>query len=257
MVTIRPLGVVAAAAILATSGACGSSTTVGRDSTAGSTLLVFAAASLTDAMGEVEVAFESDHPHLDVELNLAGSASLRAQILAGAPADVVASAHASVMDDLVAAGVVAGDPTTFATNRMTIATAEGNPAGITGLADFARSEPYLGLCAADVPCGDLADEILDRAGITPDVDTREPDVRALLIKIETGELDGGLVYATDVVASDRVDEVALPVAASGETGYPVAVLTGSTSPAEARSFVEFLTSARGRSILADAGFGTP
>ena len=125
------------------------------------------------------------------------------------------------------------------------------------MADFARPEPYLGLCAAGVPCGDLADDILHRAGLTPDVDTREPDVRALLVKIEAGELDGGLVYATDVASSDRVEGIELPVGAGGESVYPVAVLADAPAPALARSFVEFLTSDPGRSILGDAGFGTP
>jgi molybdate transport system substrate-binding protein len=234
--------------------ACGT----GPDETGGrATVLVFAAASLTDAMAGIEEAFEAEHPDLDIELNLAGSAALRAQILAGAPADVIATANQAVMDDLVAAGAVGGSPTIFATNRLTIAVAEGNPADVTGLEDFARPEPFLGLCAAGVPCGDLADAALERAGVVPDVDTREPDVRALLAKIETGELDAGLVYASDAATSDRVEEIALPVDLAAESTYPVAVLAGAPCPLGARAFVEFLVSDRGREIVTRAGFGPP
>lgn len=249
---MRALTCLIGALVLATGTGCGSG-----DGGDDGTLLVFAAASLTDAMVEIEQAFEAEHPGLDVELNLAGSASLRAQVLAGAPADVIATANVAVMDDLVAAGAVSGDPVSFATNRLTIAVAEGNPAGIAGLADFARPEPYIGLCAAGVPCGDLADDVLAGAGVEPDVDTREPDVRALLTKIEVGELDAGLVYATDVDTSDRVEELELTAGTGGESVYPVAVVADTSAPARARSLVEFLTSDRGRSILGDAGFGTP
>ena len=72
---------------------------------------------------------------------------------------------------------------------------------MTGLADFAREDLLIGLCAEDVPCGDFGREALANADVAPAIDTNEPDVRALLTKIEVGELDAGIVYVTDVLST--------------------------------------------------------
>lgn len=217
-------------------------------------VLVSAAASLTDVFGAIEVAFEDANPGIDVVLNVASSSTLREQILQGAPVDVYAPADPGHMEAIVAARMSDGDPVVFAHNRMQIATPPGNSAGVSGLDDFARDELLIGLCAAGVPCGDLARQVLDAAGITASVDTDEPNVRALLAKIAAGELDAGIVYATDVVAGG-VDGVDIPSAVNVTSDYPVTVVGGGSDAAEA--FVEFLLSARGRSILAEYGFALP
>ncbi len=220
------------------------------------TLRVFAAASLTDSFADLAEAFEAENPGVRVELNLAGSSSLREQILEGAPADVFASANEQVMDDLVAAAAVSGDPAPFASNRLALAVPAGNPADVDGLADLADAELLVGLCASQVPCGQLASEALGMAGVTAAPDTTEPDVRALLAKVEAGELDVGLIYASDVVASTGgVEVIAAPALDGHSTRYPVAVLSGSTSPALADAFMIFVLSPEGRAILDRHGFG--
>ena len=117
------------------------------------TVLVFAAASLTDAFAEIEVAFEAAHPGVDVMVNTAGSSALREQILEGAPADVFASANRPNIDQLMAAGEVAGEVEVLATNSLQIVVPAGNPGGVTGVQDLARPELLIGLCAEGVPCG--------------------------------------------------------------------------------------------------------
>jgi molybdate transport system substrate-binding protein len=220
-------------------------------------VLVFAAASLTDAFEEIAKAFEAASPEYDVQPNFAGSSSLREQILEGAPADVFASANASNMDQVVGAGE-ASSPVTLATNLLQIAVPAGNPGGVTGLADFARSELLIGLCAEGVPCGDFARQALANAGIAAAVDTNEPDVRALLVKIEAGELDAGIVYVTDVLASgDRVEGVVIPADANVVASYPIAALTNAPNPDGADAFVTFAISDEARAILARYGFSTP
>ncbi len=164
-------------------------------------LLVSAAASLTDAFAEMESAFEDANPDVDVLLNLGSSSALREQILEGAPADVFASANTSNMDQVAEAGELAGDAEIFVTNSLQIAVPTGNPAEVTGLEDFAREELLIGLCAEDVPCGDFGRQALENAGVIPSIDTNEPDVRALLTKIEAGELDAGITYVTDVLSA--------------------------------------------------------
>ncbi len=220
------------------------------------TLNVSAAASLSDVFAEIATAYEAEHPELDVVLNLGGSAGLREQILEGAPADVFASANTTVMDDLVAEGEVDGAPLVFARNTLEIAVPAGNPAGVTGLADFADRDLLIGLCAVGVPCGDSAREALARAGVTPSVDTNEPDVRSLLGKVASGELDAGITYVTDVLAAgDDVDGVDIPPDWNVTSEYPIAVLVDASEAA--RGLVDFVLSAQGREILTRHGFVVP
>ncbi len=222
------------------------------------TVLVSAAASLTDAFAEAASAFEDANPGFDVVLNLAGSATLREQILEGAPADVFASANTSNMDQVVAGGEVAGETRVFATNLLQIAVPAGNPSGVTGLHDFGNEDLLIGLCAEEVPCGDFAREALATAGVIPAVDTNEPDVRSLLTKIEVGELDAGITYATDVAsARGAVDGVPIPEHHNVVAEYVIAVLANAPNPDAAGDFVDFLLSDEGQAILAGYGFASP
>jgi len=216
---------------------------------------VFAAASLTDAFTELASAFEATHAGTDVVVSFGSSSSLREQVLAGAPADVFASADASHVDALVDAGA-AVDPRVFATNELQIAVPAGNPAGITGLADFADEGRFIGLCAPGVPCGDLARRALASAGVTPAPDTEAPDVRALLTQIESGDLDAGIVYRTDVLAAgDAVEGLDLPAEHRVVARYPIARLADASDVSGADAFVAFVLSEEGQTVLARYGFG--
>lgn len=221
-------------------------------------LLVSAAASLTDAFGAVEQTFEKANPDVDVVLNLAGSSALREQILGGAPVDVFASANMENMEQVLAAGQVAGEPRVFARNRLQIAVPPTNPAGISGLADFADETLFLGLCATGVPCGDLARTTLAAADVEAVIDTNEPDVRSLLTKIEAGELDAGITYVTDIASSEgSVEGIDIPDDVDVDADYPIAVLSSATSPSIAEDFVGFVLSAEGQQILSEFGFSSP
>lgn len=221
------------------------------------TVTVFAAASLTDAFDEIGAAFEDAHPGVTVEVSYAGSSSLRQQILDGAPADVFASADTSTMDQVVDAGAADG-PETFATNRLQIAVPAGNEAGVDGLADLADDDLLIGLCAEEVPCGEFGRQALANAGVAPAVDTNEPDVRALLTKLEAGELDAGIVYVTDVAsAGDEVEGIDIPDDVNVTATYPIATLADAPNPEAAEAFVDFVLSDAGQDILAAHGFGRP
>ncbi len=221
-------------------------------------LLVSAAASLTDAFSEIESSFEEAHPEVDVILNLGASSALREQILEGAPADVFAAANISNMEQVAGAGEVTGQAEIFATNLLQIAVPAGNEAGVTGLDDFANDDLLIGLCAEDVPCGEFGREALASAGVTPVIDTNEPDVRALLTKIEVGELDAGITYVTDVMsAGGAVEGVDIPVEDNVVAEYPIAALAGAPNPAAASAFVEFVLSDQGQAILTAYGFSSP
>jgi len=221
-------------------------------------VLVSAAASLSDAFGDLESAFETANPGFDVVVNLGSSSSLREQILEGAPVDVFASANTSNMDQVWAGGETAGEPATFALNLLQIAVPAGNPAGITGLRDFANEELLIGLCAEEVPCGDFGRQALANAGVTAAIDTNEPDVRALLTKIEAGELDAGITYVTDVLsAGGAVAGVVIPDDVNVVAAYPIVTLTSAPNPDGAAAFVAFVLSEPGQAILASYGFTSP
>lgn len=221
------------------------------------TITVLAAASLADVFAELAHVLAERHPGVAVRFSFGASSSLREQVLAGAPADVLAAADPADVAAVVEAGEAA-TPVTFASNELQVAVPAGNPAAVSGLADFADEGLVLGVCAAEVPCGRLAREAFSRAGVSPRPDTEEPDARALLGKIRSRELDAGLVYRTDVLAAgDEVDGIDLPPGASVRTTYPAAVLDRSGERDVAEAFVALLVSEEGRGVLTAAGFGPP
>ena len=116
-------------------------------------LTVYAAASLTGAFDELATMFEERHPSVDVRpVVYDGSSTLATQIVEGAPADVFASADERTMARVVEEGLAA-DPLIFATNSLVIVVPAGNPAGVSGLQDFADPAATIVLCAVEVPCG--------------------------------------------------------------------------------------------------------
>jgi molybdate transport system substrate-binding protein len=221
------------------------------------TVTVFAAASLTDTFQAIATAFEAQHPGVTVTLNFGGSSGLATQIVEGAPADVFAAASPATMTTVTDAGL-ATDPHDFATNTLEIAVPVDNPGGVTGLADFANSDLAIALCAVEVPCGAAAARALDAAGIVASVDTYEQDVKAVLTKVEVGEVDAGLVYRTDVLAAGaKVTGIEFPEAAGAIAKYPIAALTASANPDAAAAFVAFVLSDAGQNFMKRAGFGAP
>ncbi|WP_420638675.1 molybdate ABC transporter substrate-binding protein [Candidatus Poriferisocius sp.] len=215
---------------------------------------VYAAASLSEAFEELAQQFEATHPEVDVRLSFAGSARLAAQITAGARADVFASADTVTMDRVVHAGRTADHPLVFARNRLALAVPAHNPADVSGLADLTDDSLVVAVCAPEVPCGALAEAVLDDAGLAVDADTEETSVRAVLTKVALGEADAGLVYATDIAAGgNRVAEVSL--GPSGfRTDYPIAPVSDQSRAAD---FVDFVTGPAGADILRRHGFETP
>ncbi len=219
------------------------------------TLTVLAAASLTDVFPALGDRLMADNPSLEVRFSFAGSSALATQIVQGAPADVFASANESQMRVVTDAGLEAAATAVFAENVLEIAVPPGNPGGVTGLADFADPDLALAICAPDVPCGAVARQVFEAAGVTPVPDTEEEDVRAALTKVELGEVDAALVYATDVrSAGSAVEGIEFPQAEEAVNEYPICVLADAPNPDAARAFVDLVLSDEGRAALEDAGF---
>ena len=225
------------------------------------TVTVFAASSLTDAFTEIGEGFEAANPGTTVELSFGASSDLVDSITSGealGTADVFASADESNMDKLVEAGDEGAEPQVFARNQAEIAVPAGNPAGITGIEDFAEADLFLGVCAPEVPCGAYARAVFDNAGVTPSIDSEEAKVTDVVAKVASGELDGGIVYVTDVTADDDdVDGVEIPEEFNVDATYPIATVAEAPSADGATAFVDYVLSDAGQAVLADHGFLPP
>ena len=247
------------AAVLLLSSACGagaSGSDGGRGST--TTLRVFAATSVRAVFSDLESSFEAAHQDVDVELTFGGSSGLAAQIEQGAPADVLATADEQTMS-LVVDETGSSRPTVFARNRLAIIVEPGNPEGIVSLRDLGRPGLVVVLCAPAVPCGRLAAAALDAARVAVVPRSLEENVGGVRSKVELGEADAGIVYATDALdAGDAVTKVDAPQFddAALEAVYPIAVLDGAPREA-AEAWVDHVLSPAGRSALSRAGFLAP
>ncbi|WP_063059834.1 molybdate ABC transporter substrate-binding protein [Nocardia sienata] len=222
------------------------------------TVTVFAAASLTETFTTLGEQFEQAHPGVAVVFGFGGSSALAEQIAQGAPADVFASAAPRNMEQVIESGDITAAPVTFVGNRLEIAVPAGNPGSISGLADFGRPGPRIALCAEQVPCGAAADKVFAAAGVTPQPDTREPDVKAVLTKVTLGEVDAALVYRTDIrAAGDEVTGIEFPESEKAINDYPIAPVAQAPNPVAAAAFVDFVLSPQARTVFTTAGFDTP
>jgi molybdate transport system substrate-binding protein len=248
--------VLLAAAVTAVTGGCTTESrlTAGGAPPSSTTVTVLAAASLTEPLTTLARQYERTHG-VKVALSFGSSTTLAQQVAEGAPADVVAFAGTSALDLLPGDATGQGGRATIARNTMEIATPPDNPGGVRSLADLAKPELDVVLCASTVPCGKAADTVLSRARLTPHVVSREVDVKATLAKVRLGEADAAVVYHSDVVsAGDGVKGVVIPPAENTTLDYPLVWLN--TKPDTTR-FAELVRGATGRDALTRAGFLAP
>jgi len=234
---------------------CGGGEPSGGSAASPGELRVFAAASLTAAFGKLGERFTAANGGTKVTFNFAGSQALATQIRQGAPADVFASADTTNMDkvkDLV------GTPQSFASNLLQIVVEKGNPKGVKGLDDLARSDLKVVLAAEEVPAGKYAKQVLDQAGVRVQPVSQEDNVKAVVTKVALGEADAGIVYVTDVTAGgDKLEGVDIPTEQNVVATYPMATVKASRNQDQAQAFVDLVRSAEGQGVLESFGFLPP
>lgn len=227
----------------------------GSAQTKAANLTVLAASSLTDVFKTAGAAYEKAHPGTKVTFSFAGSQELAAQVEQGAPADALVTADTKTMDGLKAE---TNDASVIAKNRLVIATGKGNPFKVDELKDLADSKIKVVLAAPEVPVGRYSKQILEAQKIEVKPVSQEPNVRAVLSKVELGEADAGLVYKTDSARSgDKVVAVEIPDAQNAVASYPAASLKQSKNAEAAAAFVAWLSTPEAQKILQDAGFQKP
>lgn len=231
-------------------------------------VLVFAAASLTDALTALEPAFEAATGH-DLVLSFAGSAALARQIRFGAPADLYISAQADWMDLLQAEGrIVEGTRQDLLSNSLVLiapgpAPADAAPPVLsadTPLATWLGNGRLALALTEAVPAGIYARAALEHLGqweaLAPRV-VEADNVRAALALVALGEAALGITYATDARAEPRVHVVAtIPPESHPPIRYPIARVAGADRPA-ARAALDFLTGLEARAVYAAQGFTEP
>jgi molybdate transport system substrate-binding protein len=234
--------------------ACSSSASGGGRKGSG-TITVDAASSLTEAFTTLKARFEKAHDGATVKITYGASSALATQIQQGAPVDVFASASEKNMQQL---GSQAVHPTDFVKNTLQIAVPPSNPAHVAGVADLAKPGVKVAVCDPAVPCGAVAKQVFTNAKITVRPAASLADVKSTLAAVESGEVDAGLVYVTDVrSAGSQVKGIAIPAAVNASTTYPIARIKSAKNPELARAWVDYVLSAAGRKVLQADGFTLP
>jgi len=230
------------------------------------TLNVFAAASLTGSFTAIAAKYQQAHPDVVIKLNFAGSQILEQQIANGAAADVFASADLANMTKASDAGLV-GVSQVFVKNRLTVIIPASNPGHINTLYDLANKGVKIDIEAPTVPAGKYSLQVLAKMALSPQYGpayvkavkanfvSLETDVKAVVTKVQLGEVDAGYVYVTDAaVAKDKVTMIPIPDIYNVIAQYPIAVTKGSTHAGDAQAFMQYILSKDGQDVLQQYGF---
>lgn len=223
-------------------------------------LTVSAAVSLTESLQAVQTLYRQRVPGVSITLNLGASGFLEQQIAQGAPVDIFISASPQEMDALEAQRLLVSNTRKALLNNMLVLIV---PKGFNDVSRFAdlRNAGIGRVAIADpqsVPAGAYARQVLEYFKLYRLIQPKlifGGDVRQVLAYVETGNVDAGLVYATDAKLSDRVKVVAVaPEASHAPIVYPVAVVKGCRHVTAAEQFVRFLNGPEAKQVFEREGF---
>jgi molybdate transport system substrate-binding protein len=231
-------------------------------------LTIFTAASLSEAFKEMGANIEQANPGTKVIFNFAGSPTLRTQLAQGARADVFASADEPNMQGAQKEGTIASEPRLFVRNQLVAIVPAANPAQVMRLQDLAKPGVKLVLTNKEVPIGHYSRQALAKmnqdAAFGSEFTTRvlanlvseETNVKQVVAKVQLGEADAGIVYASDVtpVVRGAVQVLTIPEPFNVIARYPIAVVRDAPNAAGARVFIDYVLSPAGQAILTKHGF---
>jgi len=223
-------------------------------------VLVFAAASMKNALDEVMAGFKAATGQ-EVQASYAASSALAKQIEQGAPADLFLSADLDWMDYLQQRGLIRETSrVSLLGNRLVLVAAKDakiEPIALEAGTDLGQGGRLAVGETASVPAGKYAKAALEHLGAWQAVEGRlaqTENVRAALLLVARGETPLGIVYATDAAADPSVRVIGtFPAASHPPIVYPVALTKDTTKPAAAR-FLEHLRSSTARTVLEKHGF---
>lgn len=230
---------------------------------AGEKVLLYAAASTSNAVTEIIQQFNHISPDIKVKVSFASSSTLAKQIEAGAPAQIYISANPKWMDYLQERKLIINHSRkNLLSNRIVLISPRGQPLTVEMNKTYNFAEQLPGkLCLGDpahVPVGMYAKQALLSMGWWDGLKRRivgTKDVRAAVVFVELGECAAGIVYATDANASEKIELITeFPAVSHSPIVYPVAAL--STNKA-ATTFLKYLSSPQAVTIFKEYGFQLP
>lgn len=229
-------------------------------------ITVLAAASLTEAFTELGNDLEKEK-NIKSSFNFAGSQQLVTLIEQGAPADVFASADTKNMDKVVSDNKVE-DSTIFTKNQLVIGKYKNSKIQVSSLKDLAKDGVKIVVGDKSVPCGAyfykaiskaVSDKVIDENTynkILKNIKSSELNVKDIVSKVSMGEADVGIVYKTDINTKnqDKIQVIADDEFSKLKVEYPIAVISSSKHKKAAKSFINYLTSSKGKKLLEKYGF---
>lgn len=224
-------------------------------------LTVSAAASLTNAFGELAALYEAAHPDTSVYLNFAASGVLLQQIAKGAPVDVFASADQATMDRAQQQNLINADQrSNFVSNSLVVIVPAQSAIVPRSLDEVVSLERVAIGRPASVAVGRYTKSALEHARLWDQVAAKmigAQNVRQVLDYVARGEVDAGFVYATDAAIMPEKVKVAFTMPTVDPILYPIAPVAGAPNSDAASSFIEFVRADEAQAVLASYGFGKP
>lgn len=224
-------------------------------------LYVSAAASMTDAMKEIGGEYEKKNPSVKLVFNFASSGALQQGIEQGAPADIFVSAAQKQMNTLEKKGLLAdGTRKDLLVNKVVLIVPKDSKLQLTKFEDVLKGEvKKIGLGEPKgVPVGQYSEEIFNKLGILDQVKTKGvygSNVRQVLSWVETGEVDAGVVYATDAAVSKGNKVICnAPEGSHKPVIYPMAIIKSTKQLDAAKAFSAYLAGADGKKVFEKYGF---
>lgn len=224
------------------------------------TLNISAAASLKDSMDEIKQLYAAEKSNVKLTLNYGSSGTLQKQIEQGADVDVFISAAPKQMDALESKDLIVKDARNDLLLNDVVLVVPNDASKVTSFNDLttdkakqiAIGEPK------SVPAGQYAEEVFTKLGILDKIKTKAvyaKDVKEVLAWVETGNVDAGIVYATDAKVSNKVKIAATaPSDSHKAVVYPAAVIKSSKNGDSSKDFMKFLTSDKAKTVFEKYGF---
>ncbi|WP_245850913.1 molybdate ABC transporter substrate-binding protein [Paenibacillus herberti] len=224
-------------------------------------LTVSAAASLTEALGEIETKFEMANPSIEINYNFGASGTLQKQIEQGASADLFFSASSKNMDALIAKDLVSKDQSINLLANTLVLVAGKDHSGTLDKLDKLKKDSYSYIAVGipeSVPAGQYAKQALEAARLWTELEKKlvqAKDVKSVLQMVETGNAEAGFVYKTDAQSSDKSKIIMeIDPASYSPILYPAAVLSSTSHPVQATAFYDYLRSSEALDVFLSFGF---
>lgn len=227
-------------------------------------LTISAAASMTDALTEIQSAYEADNRHIKLSFNFGASGALQQQIEQGAPADLFLSAAVKNMSALVDKQLIDKErQINLLQNELVVVVPADSGTAIESAADLTKADVKtlaIGI-PESVPAGNYAKEALTHEKLWDVLQSKTvqgKDVRQVLQYVETGNADAGFVYKTDALTSDKVKVAFAVDPASYKTiQYPIGIVKATKHAEEAEHFYTYLQSKEALDVFVKYGFSVP